>query len=239
VHYNKKTSNNNYEYVDLNLPSGTLWATKNVGANNITDYGLYFAWGETTGYTTEQVGNDKDFTWQDYQLAAQQGNYNTLTKYNETDGKSTLEAIDDAATTNMGNNWHMPTKEQFEELANTSYCTNQWVENYQDSGVNGMLFTSVNNGNTIFFPTAGYCDSGMILSEGNNGEYWSNTNENVFVANQQMYTQPWSMTVFLTSVPPPHGDIYDDDPHEETSIGEIQVMDNAAYWGLSVRGVIG
>lgn len=48
-----------YEYVDLGLPSGTLWAKMNVGAKSETDAGLYFAWGETQGYTAEQVGVDK------------------------------------------------------------------------------------------------------------------------------------------------------------------------------------
>lgn len=48
---------NGHEYVDLGLPSGTLWANMNVGANSETDNGLYFAWGETTGYTADQIGS--------------------------------------------------------------------------------------------------------------------------------------------------------------------------------------
>ena len=50
IHYNPYDPYNGHAYVDLGLPSGTLWATMNVGANSETDTGLYFAWGETTGY---------------------------------------------------------------------------------------------------------------------------------------------------------------------------------------------
>lgn len=62
----------------------------------------------------------------------------------------------------MGGDWHMPTKAQYEELLNTQYVTNEWVENYNDSGVNGCLFTSVSNGNTIFIPATGFCFAGEV-----------------------------------------------------------------------------
>lgn len=96
-----------YEYVDLGLPSGTLWAKMNVGAESETDTGLYFAWGETEGYTAEQVGVDKQFTWADYKFNPS-GDGETFTKY--TSGEETLELIDDAAAVNMGGNWHMPSE---------------------------------------------------------------------------------------------------------------------------------
>ena len=38
---------NYVEYVDLGLPSGTLWATCNLGASSPEEYGDYYAWGET------------------------------------------------------------------------------------------------------------------------------------------------------------------------------------------------
>lgn len=56
---------NGYEYVDLGLPSGTLWAKMNVGAESETDYGLYFAWGETQGYADAST---KAFSWADYKF---------------------------------------------------------------------------------------------------------------------------------------------------------------------------
>lgn len=99
-----------YEYVDLGLPSGTLWAKMNAGAESETDTGLYFAWGETQGYTAEQVGVDKQFSWSDYKFNPS-GDGSTFTKYNLTDNKVVLDAEDDAAAVNMGGEWHMPTKD--------------------------------------------------------------------------------------------------------------------------------
>ena len=94
-----------YEYVDLGLPSGLKWAKCNVGAEKETDAGLYFAWGETTGYTASQVGTDKQFSWSDYKY----GNSSSdLTKYNQSDGKTVLESADDAASQIMGGDWRMP-----------------------------------------------------------------------------------------------------------------------------------
>ena len=56
MNYVQKQNNNSYDYVDLGLPSGLLWATKNIGANTEEEAGLYFQWGDTQGYTAEQVG---------------------------------------------------------------------------------------------------------------------------------------------------------------------------------------
>ena len=54
--YAKKDDvHNGHEFVDLGLPSGLLWATCNVGASSPEQAGLYFAWGETTGYAAEQI----------------------------------------------------------------------------------------------------------------------------------------------------------------------------------------
>ena len=111
VHYNPIMPDpyNGHEYVYLGLPSGTLWAKKNIGANIETETGLYFAWGETQGYTLSQIGTDKSFTRQDYKYYL-----NLLTpfsKYNKTDNLTTLESGDDAAVVNMGGDWRMPTNE--------------------------------------------------------------------------------------------------------------------------------
>lgn len=117
VHYHPDLFNG-HEYVDLGLPSGILWAKCNVGANSETDYGLYFAWGETQGYTASQVSGSatphKDFSWSDYALTEDGGS--TMSKYNATDNKTHLELTDDAVAANMDGDWHMPTKEQCIEL---------------------------------------------------------------------------------------------------------------------------
>ena len=94
---------------------GILWAMQNVGASKPSDYGLYFAWGETQGYTSGQVGTgngQKKFAldWSDYKF----GTSPNFTKYNAYG--ATLDLEDDAANKNMGGDWHIPTPEQIKEL---------------------------------------------------------------------------------------------------------------------------
>ena len=160
-----------YKYVDLGLPSGTLWAKMNVGANSETDPGLHFAWGETQGYADAST---KAFSWSDYKFNPS-GDGSTFTKYNSTDGKAVLDLEDDAARANWGGQWHMPTEAQCQELFNTANCTNTWVTDYQGSGVNGLLFTSVTNGNTMFVPAAGDCSNGEVRGVGDLGFVWSSS----------------------------------------------------------------
>lgn len=161
---------NGHEYIDLGLPSETLWAKMNVGASSETDNGLYFAWGETQGYADAST---KTFSWNDYKWTEDEGS--TFTKYNATDGLTHLELADDAAHVNMGGDWHMPTEEQCNELLNPEYVTNEWVENYNGSGINGHLFISVSNGNTMFIPAAGYYGSGEVVDIDINGIIWAST----------------------------------------------------------------
>lgn len=137
-----------YEYVDLGLPSGLLWAKCNVGAAQETDYGLYFAWGETEGYPNAR--GEKKFYWNDYKF----GKY--MTKYNTTDGKTMLDPEDDAAHVHMGGSWRMPTAAEFRELfENTDH------EFTTINGVNGRKFMRRDNHDVyIFIPAAGYCYNG-------------------------------------------------------------------------------
>lgn len=153
------------EAVDLGLPSGLKWANMNVGATSETEYGDYFAWGETTPKS--------DYSWSTYAWGTA---YNALTKYNTNssygtvDNKTTLEAADDAATANLGGTWRMPTAAEFQELLDNT--TKAWVTDYKGSGVNGYTFTG--NGNTIFLPAAGY-RSGTDLGDQGYGYYWSSS----------------------------------------------------------------
>lgn len=164
-----KVNNNGYDYVDLGLPSGTLWATMNVGASKPSDAGLYFQWGDTKGYTKEQVGTGdgkKKFYWPDYKWNPS-GDGKTFTKY-ATEG-ATLELEDDAANANMGGDWHIPTDGQIGELLDNT--TNTWTE--QDY-VKGRLFTSKkDNSKSIFIPVAGAAWFGLILASGGYGGIWS------------------------------------------------------------------
>ena len=159
---------NGHEWVDLGLPSGTLWATCNVGAHSPEEYGDYFAWGETMPKDTYDMGT----------YIFKGGFFKELTKYCSdsnhgyngfTDNLIVLQPSDDAATVNWGSDWSMPTKEQWRELVqNTSSI---WTI---QNGVNGRLFTA-NNGNTIFLPAAGgYWDNNLI-GNGEIGNYLSSS----------------------------------------------------------------
>lgn len=166
VHYNPLEL---HKYVDLGLPSGTLWATENIKDDKGSD--LYFAWGETSGYTVYQVGIDKDFSTEDYAFGQLDFNDRTdygMTKYNSTDGKETLEPTDDAASVNWGNNWKIPTERLFEELLENTTTAFTQVD-----GINGLLCTSTANTNTLFFPAAGEIVEGNYY-EGN-ALYWSSS----------------------------------------------------------------
>ena len=169
VYYNypPKPKANGHDYVDLGLPNGTLWATMNVGASKPSDYGLYFQWGDTSGYTAGQVGKDKQFNWNDYKFSID-GSSSNFSKYNKTDNKNVLDLEDDAAHVNMGGDWHMPTPTQISELL--SNTTNTWITS--DDGVSGMTFTS-KNGKSIFIPAAGYAWVGSLYSSGDGGYVWS------------------------------------------------------------------
>lgn len=107
-----------YKAIDLGLPSGALWADKNIGAATPEDVGLYFQWGDTQGYTAEQVGNEegqKGFRWADYKWSID-GSSTNFSKYNALDSKTVLDPEDDAAHINMGGNWRMPTFDEYKEL---------------------------------------------------------------------------------------------------------------------------
>ena len=155
-----------YEWVDLGLPSGLKWAAWNVGATKPEEYGLYFAWGETQGYTG--ITDEKNFIWADYEFSID-GSSSNFSKYNSNDKLKELETSDDAASTTQST-CRMPTKADFDELiANT---TSTWETL---NGVNGRRFTSKINDKSIFIPAAGYCDGGSFKSAGSGGCYWSSS----------------------------------------------------------------
>ena len=103
------------EAVDLGL--SVKWANMNLGASKSSDYGTYYAWGETKP--------KKYYSWDTY--AWSKGNAQYLIKYSPSDGKTQLEASDDAARANWGGDWRMPTAKEFEELVNPDNCTWEWI----------------------------------------------------------------------------------------------------------------
>lgn len=165
-------------YVNLGLPSGTLWATCNIGATSPEDYGDYFAWGETAGYNDGKT----NFNWSTYKWC--EGSSSTMTKYctdssygynGFTDNKTELDLEDDAAYVNWGPAWRMPSIEQFAELINSDYTTTEWTT---QNGVYGRKITSKvagYEGNFIFLPAAGERDNSSLGDAGSDGNYWSRT----------------------------------------------------------------
>lgn len=238
VHYNPIIGPyNGHEYVDLGLPSGTLWATKNIGAISETDYGLYFAWGETQGYTASQVGTDKSFSWSDYAF----GSSSPFSKY-DTDGLDHLELTDDAASVNMGGEWHMPNRAQMVELF--SGTTNGFINSsgvftqygnwdsanwYNEPttttaqtsfGTAGHIFfkttyasvsDAINASDYLFIPAAGYCKDGSVVV-GDGGYLWGSA----------LYTEGVSSA-------------------QGFGFGSYAagVYDYSRFFGQSVRGVVG
>ena len=150
---------NGRKFVDLGLPSGLLWAKNNVGASSSTDDGDYFAWGETSPKST--------YSWDTYKWGDDPSKY-YYSKYNYSDGKTTLDAEDDAASVNWGLPCRMPSSSEFQELREE--CDWSWMSNY--NGTSGYLVTGP-NGNSIFFPASGYRGGGDLYDHGSCGDYWS------------------------------------------------------------------
>ena len=151
--------------VDLGLPSGTLWSPTNLGAFKPEQAGYYYQWGDTIGWTKEQVGTDKIFNWANYKF----GSSSNLTKYNSSDGKTVLDLEDDAVYATLGGNWKMPTHEDWKELYNNT--EQQWT---QVNDVNGYKCTA-SNGNYIFLPAAGRGHMSSLYYEGSDGYVWSSS----------------------------------------------------------------
>ena len=159
------------ESIDLGL--SVKWATMNVGATRPEEFGAHFAWGETS--------TKKLYHWMTYKWC--NGTVTTMTKYcikNEygdygvVDNRTELEDVDDAATVNWGDDWRMPTTEEWQELR--SECTWIWTT---INRVKGYKVTAP-NGNSIFLPAAGsYWEDGYIQA-GGRGDYWSSTLGPVF-----------------------------------------------------------
>ena len=156
------------EMVDLGLPSGNKWAKCNLGANSEEERGLYYQWGDTKGWTKEQIGVDKVFDWANYKWSID-GSSSNLSKYNSSDNKTVLDLEDDAVYVALGGNWKMPTYEDWQELYNNT--ERQWT---QVNGVNGYKCTA-SNGNYIFLPAAGSCSGSSLNYEGSNSNFWTSS----------------------------------------------------------------
>lgn len=160
-----------HEYVDLGLPSGNLWATCNVGADNPEDFGYYFAWGETERKTIYGV-EDYEYAVGDDLFHPQLTKYCYLPSYGHqgfTDDLSILLSEDDAAAANWGDGWHIPTKEDWEELLYNT--TLSWITL---NNVGGLCCTGT-TGNYIFIPPAGFYSDKYLWYAGASISYLSSS----------------------------------------------------------------
>ena len=153
---------NGHEYVDLGLPSGLLWATCNVGASSLEEYGNYYAWGETEPAPNNNYSSSNCSTFGLSNSELQSQGY--------IDGAGNLNPQYDAAAANWGGDWRMPTYDELNELI--TQCTWAWTT---QNGVSGYKVTSKVNSNYIFLPAAGFRNGSSLGSAGSDGDYWSST----------------------------------------------------------------
>ncbi len=157
------------DYERLDLPSGKLWATFNVGATAPEEIGSLFAWGE--------IVTKERYTWGNYihgEINAIEKYCTDITsgRYRTADSLSTLQAADDVATRTWGSEWHIPTKEDWQELIDG--CIWAWTTDYEGKGISGYIVTSKDDPDSyIFLPTTGYRDDKFSLSTDKYGNYWT------------------------------------------------------------------
>ena len=151
--------------VDLGL--SVKWATCNVGANSPEEYGDYFAWGETSPKDSYTYTNCKTMYYKGML------SHGPTEVFEDISGNATY----DAARANWGDGWRMPTMAEFMELIDNCTCREEKL-----NGVSGYRVTGP-NGNSIFFPAAGYRLKRLLFSddelfdEGHYCYYWSSTPE--------------------------------------------------------------
>ena len=144
-------------FIDLALPSGVLWADKNIGASTPYEHGLYFSWGNVIGHAEGSGYDFSDAVYAETPGAALTGNIPVNGTY-------------DPARHNMGAPCRLPTFGEFQEL--NSNCDSEWTD---EDGVAGRRFTSRINGNSIFFPASGFYDGTTLNDRGSGGNYWSSS----------------------------------------------------------------
>ena len=164
-----KTAQMDSRAIDMGL--SVMWASMNVGAEKVTDFGSFFAWAETKGDSSKDTGDGRSFTPDTY--VGNSDNYIV-------GGTTVLTPDDDAATVNWGGKWRMPTRKEMEELCNTRVSPAyswEWRHNYGAEGCHGYLITYKANGNAIFLPAVGCRFMDFIIDQGKVGCYWTSSVE--------------------------------------------------------------
>ena len=206
---------NGHDYVEI---AGIKWATMNIGANSVTSYGQHFQWGSACGYYSSQVGTSgtsykKPFAWLDYNFGDGKSSPGAtgMTKYNSVDGKFMLDVVDDAARVNWGGSWRIPTNYEYGVLSDAT--TSAWTNDYQGSGVDGLILTDkTDNSKTLFFPADGYAGDGSSKNQNIGGYYWASS---VYSSDMsKSYTMYFKSNTFVTNSP------------------------DSRFYGLSIRAVV-
>ena len=148
--YAKRGKVNNHEWVDLGLPSGTLWATCNVDATAPAQPGRHYAWGEVAVKSSYVASNSKYYKKSADDVAGNKAS--------------------DVATAKWGSGWRMPTKAEFDELVH--YCNWSYV---QKGGRWGAQLSSRVNDQSIFLPATGSKEGTSLQEASGCGMYWTST----------------------------------------------------------------
>lgn len=200
--YDKIDDYDDGQPVDLGLPSGTLWQKSNLGASTPSDFGLFYQWGDTKGYDGDARHG---FNWYTYKYGT---SWDNSTKYNNTDGKTTLDNDDDPVYVASSGQYKSPTQEQLQELMDNT--DHQWVR--LANGVNGMKF--VNRGDDtkyIFIPAAGFCYDSYHNGMNTWGYIWSSSRD------CYMPNRAWSMYFYS---------------------GFVDISNNSRCYGYNIRGIM-
>ena len=199
---------NSMEFIDLGLPSGLKWAKCNVGAENETDYGDYYMWGSTIPNTKTEC-NWANAPFNNGSISCDEEYFNAH-KSEWLDDKNNLKFEYDVAYQSTNCMARMPTKDEIQELFNNT--DNEWIEDYNGTGVNGRKFTSkTDESKYIFIPAAGDCGGGSVYGVGYYGYVWSSS--------------------LYTSCPGYAWGLYFDSD-------DYSVYDGSRYFGRSIRPVI-
>ena len=131
---------------------GPKFAEYNVGATSAAAYGGYYCWGST-------VNKDASKAYKN--------------------GTNAISGKDDTATNLWGDNWRMPTQEEFAALLNQEYCKCTWTENYNGTSIKGLLCQGKEGtafaSNSVFLPAAGGCWEVGVYEQNTYCHYWSST----------------------------------------------------------------
>jgi len=147
-----------HDYVEI---GGIKWATMNIGAESVTDGGLYFSWGNVEGHA-------KDSGY-DFSQATYDGTSGATLS-----GDITADSGYDMARENWGGDWRLPTMAETTALVNAT--TSAWTTDYQGTGVSGLVLTDkTDSSKVLFFPAVGNYYGAALYNEGSGGCYWSSS----------------------------------------------------------------